>query len=337
MKISPTATINDEKLWGSHGKSFTFSSTGQFVAVKIHDTLRDGDDHHNIFVYNFMGIRVWSTRTLSSGETGIAFFPDNHHIVVSGCEDRLSPNRKDRDGIKKWEINGDDYELIFDNTPMTGINVHIHGASDNGKTLLAKKPASLEGLYCLQIGKEYKLPDIPFSEAYFSPNGDFLVVVYFILQKQSFIKLVEPIEINGVPVNIAAKALDDETYGFMPSEADFVCFINDQEFVTTKDNMFYISNTNTYQLLKEFNADKKPSGHVLAGTYSPSKNLIATAHSDGTVSIWDYTDFLLKGQTKLVNEHIAARLKFTNDGKHLLAIGMMKNFEREAVYIWKID
>lgn len=110
------------------------SNIKSYIAIKHRD--KDGFNEQgspNIFVYDTAGSIAFSFISSHGGERGIAFWPNDNYVITTGCGH--SQNWK-ADGIKQWLIGNHALKHLFSDTPLTGINTHLHGVTPQGRYIL---------------------------------------------------------------------------------------------------------------------------------------------------------------------------------------------------------
>ena len=127
VRLIHRSTISQPGSWRA------VSPDGQRVAVRVNNSLSDNDD--NVFVFSTDGTLIGSFRSPHGGEEGVAFWPDEYHVLTPGCDPTGGP----RDGLKCHRLDSNDYTLPFADTPLSGINVHLLAVSDKGRYVLGTR------------------------------------------------------------------------------------------------------------------------------------------------------------------------------------------------------
>lgn len=113
------------------------SPRGQLIAFRCPSRNTGNDGNPNIHVYRTDGTLASALVNYQGSERGIAFWPDNSHVIVGGCG---QPGNRKADGIKQWYLQDKSFEHRFSETPLTGLNIDLLGASRSGRYILANAP-----------------------------------------------------------------------------------------------------------------------------------------------------------------------------------------------------
>ena len=226
MKITELTRIYNPEEWGANSIFSAFSSDGQLIAVRVPNKGWDsGKKQDNLFVYDINGNKKWSECSIDGGtfnESGIVFYPDKYNLLVPGADD----NQGNQDGLKQYQIGGHGYTLPFAHTNLDGINTSIYAASDRGEAILGKN----NGLFCV-IGKnQLPIKDDTFSEAYFSPDVEYLAFTFILDSKSWLYNLAESdkkIELSG----------------------QFLCFLPNKQLLEYDRKNFIVWDINNWQAI----------------------------------------------------------------------------------------
>ena len=136
--------IYDPSRWGAYEKWFAVSRTGDVIAARIVDKGSPWDGSKNVFFYNSKGTLIHSMGNCHGGESGTAFWPDEYHILLPGCD----PENGVRDGIKHYRIGDriESYSLPFDSI-ISGIWCHVIGASPSGRYVILANRSQRNGYF----------------------------------------------------------------------------------------------------------------------------------------------------------------------------------------------
>jgi WD40 repeat protein len=122
--------------WDPNGYDFAISSAGNHIAVKYVN--HESYDHSppNVFVYDILGKEIFSFVNSHGGEHGIAFWPDDRHIITSGCG---HPQNWNADGIKQWALGNNKFRHLFSDTHLTGTLVDLLGVTNRGRYIMGHR------------------------------------------------------------------------------------------------------------------------------------------------------------------------------------------------------
>jgi len=314
MKIIEQTRIYNPDDWGTGGIFSAFSHDGQLIAVRVPCKIwhNGGQKVDNLFVYDIKGNKKWSGFSLDGSESGIVFYPDKYSLLAPGADD----NYGSLDGLKQYQIGGNGFTLPFFNTSLNGINTSIHAASDNGEAILGIK----DGLFCIIGNKELQISRDGFSEAYFSPDVEYLVFSYFMTWKSWLHKLSESdkkIELSG----------------------QFVCFLPNKQLLEYESG-YNKSNFVVWDMTNWVEIKRVPVNlphYVYSGASTNDGKLFAICDYDGEISLWDFESFTLLNKVNLPSRYGASRMKFSSDSQYLLSVIMDGERRRKEIIVWKIE
>lgn len=316
MKIIEQTRIYNPDDWGAGGIFSAFSHDGQLIAIRIPNNIWNNEKKQdNLFVYDIYGNKKWSGFSLDGGtanEAGIVFYPDKYSLLVPGADD----NYGSLDGLKQYQIGGNGFALPFGNTSLNGINTSVYAASDNGEAILGKK----DGLFCVIAKKELSIKRDGFSEAYFSPDVEYLAFSNFLDWKSwlhDLSKSDKKIELSG----------------------QFVCFLPNKQLLEYesgyKKSNFVVWDMSNWQEIKRVAANLPH--YIYSGASTNDGELFAVCDFDGEISLWDFESFTLLDKINLPSRYGVSRMKFSFDNQHLLSVIMDGERRRKEIIVWKIE
>lgn len=312
MKIIEKTRIYNPDDWGAGGIFSAFSHDGQLIAVRVPCRVSDGGEKKdNLFVYDINGNKKWSGYSLDGGsfsESGIVFYPDKYSLLVPGADD----NHGSLDGLKQYQIGGHGFTLPFAHTSLNGINTSICVASDKGEAILGKK----DGLFCI-IGKnQLPIKHDGFSEAYFSPNAEYLAFTFFHNWESWLYKISE----SNKKIKLSGQ---------------FVCFLPNRKLLEYDENSFTIRNIDDWQEIKKVKVNLPY--RIFSGAITDDGQLFAICDLNGEISLWEYEKFTLLSKINLPSSYSISRMKFSSDRQYLLTVVMDGERQRKEVIVWKIE
>lgn len=313
MKLVQKNRIYFPQEWGDNELFFAFSQDGELIAVRHTCDNSYPSTQKNIFVYTVDGEKKWEHRSLDRGGRGVAFFPDKHHLLVPGADD----SEKNLDGLKLYPIGNNTFKFPFANSSIHGVNTSVYGASNGGGYVLGYKEYG--HLYCLSMSGETQLPGIRFTEAYFSPNVDAVVLHSISDGKSYFLRLSTP----QAPIDF---------------DGQFVCFLPDKKILIAKNvssrTIFSILELETMQVTSQYDCER-PEYIIDSGACSPDGNVIATCDINGSLDLWS-KDLSHLSTLRLSNGQRVSRMQFSYDNRHLLAV-IMNGYDRREVIVWNMQ
>jgi WD40 repeat protein len=312
MKIIEQTRIYNPIDWGTSGIFSAFSYDGQLIAVRVPNKVWDSrKKQDNLFVYDINGNKKWSGFSLDGGtfnEKGIVFYPDKYNLLVPGADD----NHGSLDGLKQYQIGGSGYALPFAHTNLNGINTSIYAASDRGEAILGKK----DGLFCVTSKKELPIKHDGFSEAYFSPDVEYLVFTSFPNWDFGLYKLSE----SNKKIKLSGQ---------------FVCFLPNRQLLGYDTGNFIVWDINNWQEIQKVKVNL--SHFVFSGASSLDGNWFALCDLNGEISLWEHESFTMMDKVNLSSNYGVSRMKFSSDNKHLLTVIMDGEYQRREIVVWRID
>jgi len=312
MKIIEQTRIYNPDDWGASGIFSAFSHDGQLIAVRVPNKVWDsGKKKDNLFVYDINGNKKWFGYSLDGGtfnESGIVFYPDKYSLLVPGADD----NHGNLDGLKQYSIGGNGYTLPFAHTNLNGINASIYAASDKGEAILGIK----DGLFCVIGRKELPIKLDGFSEAYFSPDVEYLAFSYFMTRESWLYKLSESdkkIQLSG----------------------QFISFLPNRQLLEYDKNNFVVWDMSNWQEIRKFKVNLPH--YIFSGASTDDGQWFALCDLNGEISLWDYENFTLLSKINLPSNYSISRMKFSSDRQHLLTVVMNGERQRKEVVVWQIE
>lgn len=315
MQLIEKTRIYNPVDWGARGFFSAFSHDGQLIAVRVpsdlHNSCRKKKD--NLFVYDINGEIKWSGYSADGGdgnERGIVFYPDKYHLLVPGCDDNIGS----LDGLKCYQIGGVGYTLPFNQTHLSGINTSIILASDKGEAILGSKCGD-NRLFCVIGNKELQINHAYCTEAYFSPDVEFLALTSILEFKSWVYQLSEydkEIELSG----------------------QFVCFLPNRKLLEYANKNFVVWDISNWQVIHNNGVDLPSS--IVSGASTDDGQFIVLCDFLGEISLWETKSFTLLSKTKLASNYIVSRMRFSTDRKHLLTEVMDGERIRKEIIVWRI-
>ena len=118
------------------GYNFAISKLGDRIAIRYIHLENYDYSPPNIYIYDTIGQEIFSFVSSHGGEQGLAFWPDNDHIITTGCG---HPENWDADGIKQWKVGNKKFQFLFANTPLTGLNLNLLGVTPQGRYIIGSR------------------------------------------------------------------------------------------------------------------------------------------------------------------------------------------------------
>ncbi len=314
MKFTQNNRIYFPQEWGGNERFFAFSPDGELIAVHVTCDNSSGSRKKNLFVYDRDGREKWSHRSVDRGERGVVFWADKYNLLVPGSDD----DQKNLDGLKHYKIGSTVLDFPFANTALGGIGTAIDAVAERGDRILGHK--FQDGLYCISNNSQIKLPNISFSEAYFSPDSSVIAFISFVVKGSNLLSL----------------ATAEQTSFF---EEQFVCFLPNNQILFSKNayprTTFSILHLDTLEMISEFDREG-PKYLIASGACSPDGTLVATCDTDGELNLWGLDGFSIMATAKLSKGQSVSRMHFSFDNRHLLTV-IMEGNQRKEVAIWNIQ
>jgi WD40 repeat protein len=312
MKIIEQTRIYNPDEWGTSGIFAAFSHDGQLIAVRVPNNIwNNGEKQDNLFVYDINGNKKWFGYSLDGGtfnESGIVFYPDKYSLLVPGADD----NHGSLDGLKQYQIGGHGFTLPFAHTSLNGKNTSIYAASDKGEAILGKK----DGLFCVFGRNQLSIKYDGFSEAYFSPDVEYLALTYFMNWESWLYKTSESdkkIKLSG----------------------QFVCFLPNRQLLEYDKDSFVVWDINNWKVTQKVKVNLPH--YIFSGASTDDGQRFALCDLNGEISLWDYKSFTLLSKINLPSSYSISRMKFSSDSQHLLTVVMDGERQRKEIIVWQVE
>lgn len=310
MKIIEQTRIYNPDEWGTSSIYTAFSHDGQLVAVRVpYNIWLNGKKQDNLFVYDIYGNKKWSKCSLDSGtEQGIVFYPDKYSLLVPGRDDN---QKADVDGLKQYQVGGNGYKLPFAHTSLNGTNTSIYAVSDKGEAIFGKK----NKLFYV-IGKnEIPIEHNGSSEAYFSPDVEYLAITYFTTWESWIYKIskgANKIKLSG----------------------QFVCFLPNKQLLEFDKGSLIVRNIEDFQEVQK--AKVSFQYPIFSGASTEDGKWFALCNSNGEISLWERESFTPLDMANLPSNYGVSRMKFSSDNQHLLTVVMNGEREKKEIIVWQV-
>jgi hypothetical protein len=233
VDIREKAVIFDGHKWGDRSNDFAISPSCQYIAVHPRQ-------HERVYLYYNSGEEIKSFSHPNGGELGIAFWPDNYHLIIPGYDYQ-------HHGITviQYSWRDDERQFPFANTIVRDTSQKIIGCSRNGRYLAGYTASQNHSWYHDRLNRLlHTCPGA--AKAVFSENEEFVIFIFDGGADYYSVNLAtNEIVRSPLPVNIWAT-----------EKENFICFSKEAEQgIFSKNHEIVIRRMSDLQLVRSVNTD----------------------------------------------------------------------------------
>ncbi len=303
-------TIFDPERWQGRKGDFAISNDRQLIAVHLRGSsgLWPKDHKTNIFVYDFTGKFLLSFTNYTTANRGIAFWPDDHHILVPG-ED---PDGN-RDGLKLWQLGANQYSLPFDSSVLSGIWVNLAGISPSGTYIVGSIRNSY---YCLNTVTKKAIVVPPCSTVGFSQDERYVITKAY--AGDWLVNLLNEMSYSSESTGYFSS--------FLPNNHQYLSMgIGHKNY--SSESEWHIRDIRTFEVAIRYPRNDKIWFRVAA--YSNQGKMIAGGDHNGNIVVVSADDYSLLTDSVQGHPSAVSHIYFSEDDSEIITVS------EDSLVIWQ--
>jgi len=317
-------TIIDLDTWGVEGESpaiyqreMVISNNGNSIAVRpmLHDSQHKG--HFGIFVYDTTGKLICSTKNPNGGEQGLAFWPDESHLLMPGHNPTGMKSGKGPSALKLWRLGNNSFSFPF-------LDTELHGSG----SLTDLQGVSKTGRYVISAYKFYDthtntFMDVQYGNYVFSADDGFVTA-----NQKSDPRYTS--SVGGYVLDL----IKLKTWSHIWHGNEFcLTFSPDCRFFVTSeyDSELCIHSTDSpdsVQVIHKQYGEK--DDFYTAAEYKPDSRILFTGSRQGHLYVWDINNQTCLERIENAHPYPITQMKFSATKDELITT------DNERIIVWQL-